>query len=37
MIKFWKKRVKLGILTENPALEDEIKAIQKEIICTPCS
>jgi len=31
MIKFWNKRIKLGVLTENPELEDEIKAIQKEI------
>jgi len=31
MIKFWSKRIKLGILTENPELEDEIKSIQKEI------
>jgi len=31
MIKFWSKRVKLGVLTENPELEDEIKIIQKEI------
>jgi len=31
MIKFWNKRVKLGVLTENPELEDEIKVIQKEI------
>lgn len=31
MIKFWNKRVKLGILTENPELEDDIKAIQKKI------
>ena len=31
MIKFWNKRVKLGILTENPELEDDIKVIQKEI------
>ncbi len=31
MIKFWKRRVKLGVLTENIELEDDIKAIQKEI------
>jgi len=31
MMKFWNKRIKLGILTENPELEDEIKSIQKEI------
>ncbi len=31
MIKFWQKRAELGILTEDAALEDEIKAIQKEI------
>ncbi len=31
MMKFWNKRVKLGILTENPEFEDDIKAIQKEI------
>jgi len=31
MIKFWNKRIKLGVLTENPELEDEIKQIQKEI------
>ena len=31
MMKFWTKRAKLGVLTENPELEDEIKSIQKEI------
>ena len=31
MMKFWNKRVKLGVLTENPELEDEIKSLQKEI------
>jgi Ni,Fe-hydrogenase III small subunit len=31
MIKFWQKRVKLGILTENLEFDTEIKAIQKEI------
>lgn len=31
MIKFWNKRIKLGVLTENRELEDEIKVIQKEI------
>jgi len=31
MIKFWKRRVKLGKLTENLELEDEIKSIEKEI------
>jgi len=31
MIKFWNKRIKLGVVTENPELEDDIKAIQKEI------
>jgi len=31
MIKFWNKRLKLGILTENRELEDEIKAVKKEI------
>lgn len=31
MIKFWNTRFKLGILTENTELEDEIKRIQKEI------
>ena len=31
MIKFWNKRIKLGVLTENPEMEDDIKAIQKEI------
>ena len=31
MIKFWQKRVELGILTENLEFDAEIKAIQKEI------
>jgi len=31
MIKFWQKRVKLGILTENLEFDTEIKEIQKEI------
>jgi len=31
MIKFWNKRVKLGVLTENKEFEDEIEAIKKEI------
>jgi len=31
MIKFWQKRVKLGILTENQEFDAEIKVIQKEI------
>jgi len=31
MINFWKRRLKLGVLTENPELDDEIKAIHKEI------
>lgn len=31
MIKFWNKRIKQGVLTENPELEDEIKVIRKEI------
>ena len=31
MIKFWNRRAKLGLLTENLALDDEIKTIQKEI------
>ena len=31
MIKFWNKRAKLGVLTENVELEDEIKLIEKEI------
>ncbi len=31
MMKFWNKRIKLGVLTENLELEDEIKSIQKEI------
>ncbi|ADN10080.1 NADH-quinone oxidoreductase subunit B family protein [Sulfurimonas autotrophica] len=31
MMKFWNKRIKFGVLTENPEFEDDIKAIQKEI------
>jgi len=31
MIRFWGKRLKTGILTENLELDDEIKVIQKEI------
>jgi len=31
MIKFWQKRAELGILTEDVAIEEELKAIQKEI------
>lgn len=31
MIKFWNKRSQLGIVTENPELEDEIQEIQKEL------
>ena len=31
MIKFWNKRIKLGVLTENSEFEDDIKAIHKEI------
>ncbi len=31
MIKFWSKRIELGVLTENPELEDAMKGIQKEI------
>jgi len=31
MIKFWQKRAELGILTEDVAVEEELKAIQKEI------
>ncbi len=31
MIKFWNKRLKLGLLTENIELEDEIKELEKEI------
>ena len=31
MIKFWNKRVKTGILTENLEFDDEIKQIEKEI------
>ncbi len=31
MIRFWKKRVKTGILTESIELDDELKTVQKEI------
>ncbi len=31
MIKFWNKRVKTGILTENLEFDDEIKQIEQEI------
>ena len=31
MIKFWQKRVKLGSLTQNLELDDEINKIKKEI------
>ena len=31
MIKFWNNRAKIGVLTQDAALEDELKAIQKEI------
>jgi len=31
MIKFWSKRLKLGVLTENSEFEEDIKTIQKEI------
>ena len=31
MIKFWNKRLELGVLTENLELDNELKAIQKEI------
>jgi len=31
MIKFWNRRLKEGILTQNIELEDEIKALKKEI------
>jgi Ni,Fe-hydrogenase III small subunit len=31
MIKFWNKRIQLGVLTENLELDDELKTIQKEI------
>lgn len=31
MIQFWNKRIKTGILTENPELDQELKAIRKEI------
>jgi len=31
MIRFWNKRIKTGILTENTELDDELKIIRKEI------
>ena len=31
MMRFWNKRAKLGVLTENPEFDDEIKSIRKEI------
>lgn len=31
MIKFWNKRLKLGVLTENLQFDEELKNIQKEI------
>ena len=31
MIKFWNNRAKIGVLTQDAALEDELKSIQKEI------
>ena len=31
MIRFWNRRVKTGLLTENPEIDRELKAIQKEI------
>ena len=31
MIKFWNKRIKHGLLTENSKMEDELEAIKKEI------
>jgi len=31
MIRFWNKRLKTGILTENPKLDFELKKIKKEI------
>jgi membrane-bound hydrogenase subunit mbhJ len=31
MIKFWQKRVQLGVLSENLELDDELKSIKKEI------
>ena len=34
MIRFWKRRVKLGILTENIKFDDEMKQIHKEIKTT---
>ena len=31
MIKFWNKRIKHGLLTENSKMEDELESIKKEI------
>ena len=31
MIRFWSRRIKTGILTENPEMDSELKAIRKEI------
>jgi len=31
MIKFWNRRIKYGIVTENPEFDREIEAIKKEI------
>ena len=31
MIRFWNRRIKVGILTENPEIDRELKIIQKEI------
>ena len=31
MIKFWNRRLKLGVLTENIVLDEELEAIKKEI------
>ena len=31
MIKFWNKRIKHGLLTENSKMEEELEAIKKEI------
>lgn len=31
MLRFWKKRLKTGILTENLELDDELEAIKKEL------
>jgi len=31
MIRFWNRRAKTGLLTENPEIDRELKAIQKEI------